>query len=128
MFLRHTSWADVSVPSKFGPIVQVRKSDGVTVWYCVSVPSKFGPIVQDGRLIVEILATVCFSTLEVRANRASVQLGRPVVLILLFQYPRSSGQSCKVLKIVMFHYIYKGFSTLEVRANRASATFSAHIF
>ena len=61
----------------------------------VSVPSKFGPVVQATlhfHIEEEILG---FSTLEVRASRASGRVPGTLTQIQMFQYPRSSGQSCK---------------------------------
>ena len=64
-------------------------------------------------------ATMCFSTLEVRASRASNS--DPILSLTTskFQYPRSSGQSCKAEYLPGLLAIIASFSTLEVRASRA---------
>ena len=61
---------NVSVPSKFGPVVQVRTSPDMRPSSCVSVPSKFGPVVQADRPMRPASTLKGFSTLEVRASRA----------------------------------------------------------
>ena len=61
----------------------------------VSVPSKFGPIVQEEGFEIIPYYLFSFSTLEVRANRASSEHQSTSPLPIPFQYPRSSGQSCK---------------------------------
>ena len=62
-----------------------------------------------------------FSTLEVRASRASTLRHTYATRALRkFQYPRSSGQSCKLQFLRLYLVPAQRFSTLEVRASRAS--------
>ena len=85
----------VSVPSKFGPIVQgkahTRSKRRSTRFSTLEVRA------NRARMLISLSKKMssCFSTLEVRANRASWRLAPFAIAATRFQYPRSSGQSCK---------------------------------
>ena len=82
-------------PRSSGQSCKLRLSCQSCSWSGVSVPSEFGPIVQDNEFPVELAHYIGFSTLGVRANRARPSRKIPIQFWTMFQYPRSSGQSCK---------------------------------
>ena len=109
----------VSVLSKFGPIVQACSADSGNDNTQVSVPSKFGPIVQVITEAVQVRICQRFSTLEVRANRASAgpaYEARQRTCFSTLEVRANRARSVRLL-FVLSNW---SFSTLEVRANRAS--------